>query len=610
MKRYFYSIFILLIIFLLCKACIRVDIPELTLFNSDNLKKEQEIEYPNPARNITINNIDYLQSQAPCGNYGGELISSLIGEGPKTFNPFTATDATSSEMGSIMYDGLFTTNAVNGNIVPKLAKSYEIDGNDYIINLRKGIKWSDGVPITADDVLFTWNDIIFAGLGNTSVRDMLTINGKLPKLTKIDDYTIKFTLPTQFAPFLRQLTLPIAPKHYFTQKADWDKNFDSFLSTNINPNEIVSSGAFRLKEYVAAQRVVFEKNYNYYEINLKRQRLPYLEKLIFLIVGDYNNEILKFEGNELDVIGLKGGTVAMYKGKESKSNYKIYNLGSDTGTMFVAINMNTRKNNEGKFYVESLKQRWFNDRNFRSALDYAIDRDNMVINVAQGVAIPLFTAESLNSIYLNQKIKGHKKDIKTAENYLKKSGFYKDKKGNLYDRNNNRVEFNLYTNAGNTEREAVCVMLKQDFEELGMKVNFKPLEFNSLVNKLTNSYDWDLMVMGLTGSPLEPHSGKNVWYSTGSLHLFNQRPAGKVATDKLNFEKELDNIFDIAALKVNYSDRKKYYDRYQEIIYNEKPLIYLYSPIRIMAIRRKFQNIFPSSLSGLVYNTEEIFIKE
>jgi len=610
MKRILYFIFILLLILLAGKSCIKADFPESELFNSANSEKEQELDYPKSPRNITINNIDYLQSQAPCGKYGGELITSIIGEGPKTFNPFTATDATSSEMGSIMYDGLFTTNAVTGNIIPKLAKSCEIKGNDYIITLRHGIKWSDGEPITAEDVLFTWNDIVFAGLGNTSVRDMLIINGKLPMLTKIDDYTVKFTLPTQFAPFLRQLTLPIAPKHYFTQKPNWDKNFDTFLSTTTKPDEIVSSGAFRLKEYVAAQRVVFKKNPNYYEINLKRQRLPYLEKLVFLIVGDFNNEILKFEGGELDAIGLKGETVALYKKKEAKSDYKIYNLGPDTGTMFVAINMNTRKNKDGKFYVEPVKQKWFNDRNFRTAIDYATDRNNMVINITQGIGIPLFTAESLNSIYLNKNIKGHTKDIKIAEDLLKKSGFYKDSNGILHDNDGNTVEFNLYTNAGNSEREAVCVMLKQDLEELGMKVNFKPLEFNSLVNKLTNSYDWDLMVMGLTGSPLEPHSGKNVWYSTGSLHLFNQRPAGKPATDKLNFEKELDDIFDIASLKVNFAERKKYYDRYQEIIYNEKPLIYLYSPIRISAIRRKFGNIFPSSLMGLTYNIEEIFIQD
>ena len=192
---------------------------------------------------------------------------------------------------------------------------------------------------------------------------------------------------------------------------------------------------------------------------------------------------------------------------------------------------------------------------------------------------------------------------------MKKSGFYY-KNGKLYDKNNNRVEFDLYTNAGNTEREALGVMVKQDLADIGMQVNFKPIEFNSLVNKITNSYDWDMIILGLTGSSLEPHNGKNVWYSSGPLHIFNQRPVNKPVTDKLSWEIKLDNIFDKAALELNFKSRKKYYDEYQRIIYNEAPIVYLYSPIRIYAIRRKFKNILPSSLSGLTYNIEEIYIGE
>ena len=135
----------------------------------------------------------------------------------------------------------------------------------------------------------------------------------------------------------------------------------------------------------------------------------------------------------------------------------------------------------------------------------------------------MFTAESLNSIYLNKNIKGHSKDVHKALEYLEKSGFSL-KDNILYDKTGKRVEFDLYTNAGALEREAIGVMIKQDLEDLGMKVNFRPIEFNSLVNKLSNTNDWDMAIMGLTGSPLEPHSGKNVWMSNGPLHLFNQRP--------------------------------------------------------------------------------------
>lgn len=609
MKRIFTVIFLLILLGILLKACLKQDIPQKI---SDKIVRHdlQEINYPPDEKNVTINGIDYLQSQAPVGNFGGELIISTIGEGPKTFNPCNTKDATSSSMAGLLYDGLVTTNPRTGKVMPLLAKEFEIKGNDYIIHLRHGIKWTDGNPITADDVMYTYNEIVFKGLGNPSTMDAMKVEGKLPELVKLDDYTVKFTTPKPFAPFLRQLSYPIVPKHYFKPYSDKGESvFNAFLSPNTPPKEIVSSGAFQLKEYVAAQRVVFVRNPNYYKINLKDEKLPYLNKLVYMIVGDTNNEILKFEAKEIDVLSLRGSNVARYKIREPESDYVIYNLGPDTGTLFLVINLNNRKNKDGKPYVNPMKHKWFANRDFRAAIDWAVDRKNMVQNIASGVAEPLFTAESLNSIYLNKYIKGHPCDLDVARKSLEKAGFI-NKDGKLYDADGNRVEFDLYTNAGNLEREALGVMVKQDLENLGMKVNFKPVEFNSLVNKLTNTHDWDMAIMGLTGSPLEPHDGKNVWTSSGSLHMFNQRPAGYNIDDRLDWEKELDEIFSEGALKLTFEERKPLYDRYQTIIYNQKPIIYLYSPTRITAIRKKFKNVFPTSLSGLIYNLDEIYIDE
>lgn len=590
------------------KACIKQDLPEnYTQKFSDNTIKN--VSFPAKNKNIFINGVDYLQSQAPIGEYGGELVISTIGEGPKTFNPCNTKDATSSSMAGILYDGLLTTNPRTGEVEPLLAKSFSVKGNEYTINLRKGVKWSDGTPITVDDVLYTYWEVVFKGFGNTATRDAMMINGKLPKLYRIDDYTVKFVTPQPFAPFLRQLTYPIVPKHYFKPYSDKGESaFNAFLNPNTPPKEIVSSGAFKLKEYVAAQRVVFERNSDYYKINTKNEKLPYLDKLVYLIVGDTNNEILKFEAKETDVLSIRGTNVARYKLREPQSDYTIYNLGADTGTLFLVINLNNRKNSEGKWNVAKHKQNWFRNKDFRNAIDYAIDRKSMVQNIAQGVAEPLYTAESLNSIYLNKSIKGHEKDNLKSEQILEHAGF-RHKQGILYDSQNNRVEFDLYTNAGALERESIGVMIKQDLEELGMKVNFKPVEFNSLVNKLSNTNDWDMAIMGLTGSPLEPHDGKNVWKSNGPLHLFNQRPQNWSYDDRFSWEKELDYIFEQGALKLSFAERKPLYDRYQEIIYEEKPIIYLYSPTRITAIRKKFRNIYPTSLSGLIYNLDEIWIE-
>lgn len=609
MKRILTWVLIFILLCFVLKACINKDI--LKEYPQVNLQENQVSQIsPSKNKNVTIDGVDFIQSQAPIGIFGGELIVSTIGEGPKTFNPCNTKDATSSSMTGLMYDGLLRTNPYTGEIEPLLAKSYKIVGNEYYIELRKGLKWTDGSPITIDDVLYTYWEVVFKGLGNTATRDAMTIDGKLPKLYKLNDYAVKFVTVKPFAPFTRLLTHPIVPKHYFKPYSDKGESaFNAFLSPNTPPDEIVSNGAFKLKEYVAAQRVVFERNNDYFKINLENKRLPYLDKIVYLIVGDTNNEILKFEANEIDLLSIRGANVARYKLKEPSSNYVIHNLGPDTGTLFMVINLNNRKNDKGEWNVAKQKQVWFRDKNFRTAVDYALDRKSLVQNIAQGVAEPLFTAESLNSIYLNKNIKAIQNDIPKAKEYLGKSGFY-TKDNILYDKFDNRVEFDLYTNAGALEREAIGVMIKQDLEELGMKVNFKPIEFNSLVNKLSNTNDWDMAIMGLTGSPLEPHDGKNVWMSNGPLHLFNQRPPKYNFDDRFSWEKELDYIFEKGALKQTLKERKPYYDRYQEIISEEKPIIYLYSPKRITAIRKKFKNIFPSTLGGMLHNLDEIYIKE
>ncbi len=152
--------------------------------------------------------MEYRQARGDVGKYGGTLYSSTIGEGPKTFNPWNSTDANSSQVGEMMFDGLVSTDAFTGLVVPMLAKSFEIDktGCIYTVKLRKGLKWSDGQPITSDDVVFTWNDIIIAGYGNTSMLDNSLINGKPPVVKALDKYTVQFITSQPFAPFLRQLS--------------------------------------------------------------------------------------------------------------------------------------------------------------------------------------------------------------------------------------------------------------------------------------------------------------------------------------------------------------------------------------------------------------------
>ena len=569
--------------------------------------------YPEP-KNITVNGTDFLQAQVPVGHYGGVFIDSTIGDGPKTFNPWESKDATSSELGEMLYDGLTTIDVNTGDVIPQLAKEIQIlpDKKTYIVKLRHGLKWSDGKPITADDVVFTWNDIIFNGLGNTSTRDSLYIEDKLPTVKKINDYEVEFKTYKPFAPFLRNLSTPIAPKHIFEPVVKkGGSEFSAFMGVSSNPKDFVTSGAFLIEEYRPAQRIIFKRNPNYYKIDKIGQKLPYLDKYIVLITGNTNNQLLKFQSGELDFISIDGANVSTLKQQESKPNsdFKIYNLGADTSTSYITFNLSKDKNEKGEYIVNPIKQKWFNNINFRQAIEYALDRNAIILNVANGIGVPLYTAESPTSIFLNKNLKEPEYNAEKAKELLKKSGFYLDKNGLLHDKDGNKVEFNLYTNSGNLPREATGVSIKQDLSKLGITVNFKPMEFNSLVNKLTNTLDWDCILLGFTGSPLEPHGGINVWNSNGTLHVFNKNNNYKNHHIS-EWEKELDYIFDKAALELNFNKRKELYDKYQAIVYEQKPLIYLYSPLRISAIRTKFKNIYPTELGGILHNKEEIYTEE
>ena len=607
------NLIIIIISLIFLTGCIDNEIQKENLQNNLEINKTSGVKYPEP-KNITINGVDYLQAQDSIGVFGGEFISSTIGDGPKTFNPWESKDATSSAIGDLLYDGLATIDVNTGDVIPKLAKKIEVmpDKLTYKITLRKGVKWSDGKPITADDVLFTWNNIIFGGFGNTSTRDSLYIDGILPSVKKVNDYEVIFKTYKPFAPFIRTLTTPIAPKHVFDPVVKKGlSEFSAYMSGSSNPKKFVTSGAFLIEEYKPAQRIIFKRNPNYYKVNKRGQLLPYLDKYIILIVGNTNNQLLKFQSGEIDIISIEGANVSTIKAQEAKKNsdFKIYNLGAETSTSYITFNLSKGKDKTGKYVVDKVKQDWFNDINFRYAVEYALDRKSIILNVANGIGVPLYTAESPTSIFLNKNLKEPEHNIQKAKFLLKKSGFYEDEKGLLHDRYGNKVEFSLYTNSGNLAREAMGVSIKQDLSKIGITLNFKPMEFNTLVNKLVNTLDWDCVLLGFTGSPLEPHGGLNVWHSDGTLHVFNKKnqDSGQIVSD---WEKRLNIIFEKAALELDFDKRKILYDEYQKIVYEQKPIIYLYSPLRITAIRTKFKNIYPTELGDIVHNLDEIYIEE
>jgi peptide/nickel transport system substrate-binding protein len=571
-------------------------------------------QWPGPYQTRVMGGTEFRESRDPVGRYGGTLTAGQIGDGPKTLNPWASYDATSSALGGAFISGLVDTDAYTGEVVPALAKSFTVlpDRCTYRVTLRRGLTWSDGKSLTVDDVVFTWNQIVKPGLGNPSTRDNLLVDGQFPLVRKVDAHTIEFKTAKPFSPFLRQLSQGIAPKHVFEPiiRRGGNAAFSSAWGTEEateHPERFISSGMWLLERYEPGERIVFKRNPHFYMVDAKGQRLPYLDKQVIVFVKDLNNLALRFEQGLLDTYSVPGKYLTHVRRLRSPE-FVLYNLGPTTSTSFLTFNLARRNNPQtGQPLVDTGKSDWFNNQKFRAAVDYAIHREEMVMNILMGVGKPLFTAESLSSIFLNQALaKGHERNLNKARQLLTEAGFTWDHSGHLRDAQGRPVAFTLFTNTGNDEREATGVSIKQDLSELGITVHFKPMDFNVLVGRI-NQGDWEAIILGLTGTPLEPHSGANVWKSQSALHMFLQRGNG-YSPPPLPWEAEIDRIFDQGALTFDFQDRKRLYDRFQHIVYEQRPFIYLYSPLSLVAIRSRLQNVNPTALD-VMHNMEAIWVQ-
>ena len=591
------------------------DPKDLKIIDLKELIKEQKPVFK--TRVLKLKGKEYKQIlSGEIGKRGGLLVKSLLGASPKTFNYWISNDSTSSSLASLMYVGLVNRDPWTGEIIPDLAKKFEIKkaGRQILVYLREKLEWSDGELITADDVLFTWNKIVKERFERLGTIDTVSFKGEFPKIKKINDYLVSFETKEPFAPLLSSLSYPIAPAHYFKKKfaaagvdssvSAQKKAFATFLGTGSDPREFIVSGAFKLQRYIPGQRIEFVRNQRYFTFDRALQRLPYFEKLIVLILPSSDLELFKFVSGELSFLDLELDTLKVLKKISPANKFQVYRQGVSPSSIFFVFNLAKSKD-------------WFKERAFREALELAIDRQQIIDTVYQGMGIPLCLFFSPKSIYYDhvfaQKSCHLRANLKKARALLKKAGFSLDSQKILRDQKNQAVKFSLYTNAGgslssNSPREAMAILLKEQWAQLGIELNFKTIEFNNLVQRLSPGGEWESMIIGLSGGDLfEPNSSKNVLKSDARLHLFKQR-AENSNQEILPWEAKIDRLLDQGVSSFEASKRKIYYSQIQKIIYEQRPLLFLASPERLTAVsENKFGNLQPSQLAGLTWNLEQLY---
>lgn len=553
---------------------------------------------------------------------GSQLVSSVLSD-PKTFN--YALNQESPNIFGLTYEGLITENPITGEVEPALAESWKIseDGLRIIFTLRPNLKWSDGQPLTVDDVVFTYNDVYLNEAIPTDIRDIIRVgeSGALPSVKKLDQRRVEFTVPEPFAPFLRTTGLAILPAHALRQSiqtkgSDGKPKFLSTWGVDTPPDQIVVNGPYKLALYATSQRLIFRRNPYYWRRDNQGNPQPYIERVVWQIVESTDTQLLQFRSGGLDALGLSPENYALIKRQAESNNYTVYNGGPAPGTSFLFFNLNKGRRQNGTPLVNPIKSRWFNNVKFRQAIAYAIDRQKMINNTFQGLGQPQNSPISVQSpYYLSPEagLKTYDYDRERSRQLLQEAGFKTNSKGQLLDDQGNRVRFTLITNAGNETREAMGSQIKQDLSKIGIQVDFAPIAFNTAVDKLSNSLDWEACLLGLTGG-VEPNDGANVWLPEGGLHMFNQAalPGNppNPGREIYDWEAEIGRLYIQAAQELDETKRKALYAKTQQITQENLPFIYLVNPLSLTAVRDQFQGIQYSALGGAFWNIHEITVED
>jgi peptide/nickel transport system substrate-binding protein len=543
------------------------------------------------------------------GHRGGRVVLSLRAE-PKTLNPLTAADAPSREVIGIMQADLIHINRATQLTEPALAKSWKVspDGLQYTLTLRKGLRFSDGQPLEADDVLFTMHVYLDENVHATQ-RDLLIVGGKPIAVRKIDAWTLVFQLAKPYGAGERLFDgLTILPKHLL-EKPYQEGKLPQAGSLSTAASLWAGAGPFRLKEYVPGQKLTVERNPYYWKSDTKGNALPYLDEIVFLFVSSADAQVLRFQSGETDIISRLGAENFSALSRQQRA-FTMIDAGPGLEYNFLFFNLNELGEKASPDMAR--KSKWFHELKFRQAVSSAIDREAIVRLIYLGHGAPLWGPVTPgNPRWFNRDIPRPARSLERARSLLKDAGFSLTKgpsgEEQLLDPEGKPVEFSILTSSSNADRTKMATLIQDDLKQLGMRVQVVPLEFRSLVDRVTQSKDFDSCILGIASFDADANSDLNVWLSSGGQHLWHPSQTHPATA----WEAEIDKLMEQQLATPSYEQRKILYDRVQELLSEQQPMIFLASPDILAGAKNVIGNFHPAVLEPYVlWNAEQLFIRD
>ena len=503
---------------------------------------------------------------------GGGQLRFCLRSDPKTFDPVLVDDDPSERVRYITGGFLLRLNRFTQQLEPELATSWKVskDGRTISFRLREGLRFSDGTPFSADDVAFTMQRLMDLSLHSPTGDAFRSGDGKVQ--TQV------------LAPNKISVTFP-API------ASLDQHFDqvAIMSAKSPKKEMAVLGPFYVSDYKAGSYLQLNRNPNYWKHDENGRQLPYLDSVRLDIQGNRDTEMLRFLRGDIDLVD---NVDAEYY---SRVQTEQAGSGHDSG-----VTLDPEQvwfNQTPKSPIPAYKRAWFRSTNFRVAIWQALNRDDIARIVYRGRAQSAVGMLSpADKFWFNTRLTTHSYDRQGALKLLAQDGF-RLQNGQLFDRDGHLVEFSLVTGAGNKTRERIATMMQQDLSQIGIKLNVVPLDFPSLIERITRTYDYEACLLGLTNMSLGPDAQMNVWLSSADNHQWNPRQK----QPETAWEAEIDRLMRTQASSLDLKKRKEAFDRVQQIAWEQAPFIYLVNRHALSAISPKLHNAQPAVLQPYVY---------
>jgi len=559
---------------------------------------------------------DIVEVEQP-GQYGGMFVLAQATE-PKTFNFLVQADAVSSEVQSWVLAGLVDYNPMTQEHVPALAKSWEIseDKLSYTFHLREGVRWSDGEPFDADDVVFTF-EAIFAmeedpETGQPRPRypnryiGQYTISGEPISWEKLDSHTVRFTTPTIYAPFINDIGfVPIIPEHVLrgpfeegTLKQQW-----STQTAILEPETIVGTGPFVVHSFAPAERLLLAPNPHYWKADPNGKRLPYLDFLAYEFSGESNAAIVLFAKGKIDASGIPATDIEWVQRLADENHFTIYERGPDTGIFFIWFNLEEGETPAGEPLVTPYKLDWFQDERFRQAMLYGLDRPGIIQGVYFGRASPLNSIISAgNRKWHNPDTRNYPYDPVKAAELLREAGFQRGEDGRLRGPRGNPVTFQLLAYDGSSRVTSILGTFKENMADLGITVDLQFMDFRAMLQRTSNTRQYEAAIVGWTGGG-DPSGGKALYLSSGTHHLWHpnqEEPA-------TGWEARIDELYYRQERTLDEDKRIQLVHQMQEIFSEQLPLIFLLTPTTYAGVKDKWHNVQVPPTGSLLWNLETLW---